>query len=229
LLELSVEDHAAAWSWLEPAIARILPLGLTEPTEHVADGVEALAGLGRADEASKLLSALEEPARRLGRNWALAAASRGRGLVLASGGELDAAQQALEESVAIGELVPRPLELGRSLLALGTVQRRLSRKQPARATLEHAVDVFEQLGAPIWAQRARRESARIGGRVSSNRELSATELQIAELVCSGHSNKEIAGSLHVSVKTVEWNLSKIYRKLGVRSRTELGAAFRQES
>jgi DNA-binding CsgD family transcriptional regulator len=228
LLELSVEDHAAAWSWLEPAIARILPLGLTEPTEHVADGVEALAELGRADEASELLSALEEPARRLGRNWALAAAARGRGLVLASNGELEAAEQALQEAVTIGELVPRPLELGRSLLALGTVQRRLRHKQLARVTLGRAVGVFEHLEAPIWAERARRESARIGGRVSSNRELSATELKIAELVCSGQSNKEIAGALHVSVKTVEWNLSKIYRKLGVRSRTELGAAFRKD-
>jgi DNA-binding NarL/FixJ family response regulator len=64
--------------------------------------------------------------------------------------------------------------------------------------------------------------------VSSERELSATEEQIAELVRSGRSNKEIAGALHLSVKTVEWNLSKIYRKLGVRSRTELGAASRRE-
>jgi DNA-binding NarL/FixJ family response regulator len=201
---------------------------LTEPTEQVADGVEALAGLGRCDEASKLLSALEEPARRLGRNWALAAAARGRGLVLASNGELEAAEQALQEAVTIGELVPRPLELGRSLLALGTVQRRLRRKQAARVTLGRAVGVFEPLRAPIWAERALRESARIGGRVPSEGELSATELQIAELVCSGQSNKEIAGALHVSVKTVEWNLSKIYRKLGVRSRTELGAAFRKD-
>ena len=95
-------------------------------------------------------------------------------------------------------------------------------------TLERALEVFEQLGAPIWAERARHESARIGGRASSKRELSATEEQIAELVRSGRSNKEIAAALHLSVKTVEWNLSKIYRKLGVRSRTELGAAFRRE-
>jgi DNA-binding NarL/FixJ family response regulator len=228
LLELSIEDHSAAWSWLEPAIERILPLGLTEPTEEVSDGVEALAELGRTDEASKLLSAFEEPARRLGRNWALAAAARGRGLVLTSEGELEAAEQALQEAVAIGELVPRPLELGRSLLALGTVQRRLGRKQAARITLGRARETFEQLGAPIWAERARRETGRIGGRVSSSRELSATEQQIAELVRLGRSNKEIAGSLHVSVKTVEWNLSKIYRKLGVRSRTEL-AALRPKS
>ena len=229
LLELSLEDEGAAWSWLEPAIERILPLGLTEPTTEVSDGVEALAQLGRVDEAAKLLNAFEEPARRLGRSWALAAAARCRGLVLATEGKLDTAEEALQEAVAIGEGVPRPLELGRSLLWLGTMQRRLSRKQAARATLERAQEVFEQLGAPIWAERARRESARIGGRVSSKRELSATEEQIAELVRLGRSNKEIAGALHLSVKTVEWNLSKIYRKLGVRSRAELGAAFRRES
>jgi DNA-binding NarL/FixJ family response regulator len=228
LLELSFEDHDAAWSWLEPAIERILPLGLTDPTEQVSDGVEALAQLGRVDEAAKLLNVFEEGARRLDRSWALAAGARGRGLVLVAKAELAAAEEALQEAVAIGERVPMPLELGRSLLGLGSVQRRLNRKQAARETLERAQSVFEQLGASIWAERARRESARIGGRASSNRELSGTEERIAELVRLGRSNKEIAGVLHLSVKTVEWNLSKIYRKLGVRSRTELGATFRQE-
>jgi DNA-binding NarL/FixJ family response regulator len=73
----------------------------------------------------------------------------------------------------------------------------------------------------LWAQRARRETGRIGGRVPYGHELSATEEQIAELVRLGHSNKQIAATLHLSVKTVEWNLSKIYRKLGVHSRTQL--------
>jgi DNA-binding CsgD family transcriptional regulator len=228
LLELSLGDYGAAWAWLEPAIERILPLGLTEPSAQVSDGVEALAQLGRAEEASRLLDAFEEPARRLGRTWSLAAAARGHGLLLAAEGELVGAEVALEEAVAIGETLPRPLERARSLLALGTVQRRLRRKQAARLTLGRALEVFEELGAPVWAERARRESGRIGGRVSYARELSATEEQIAELVRLGRSNKEIAGALHLSVKTVEWNLSKIYRKLGVHSRTELSAASHRE-
>jgi DNA-binding CsgD family transcriptional regulator len=226
LLELSLEDNDAAWRWLEPAIERILPLGLTEPAEQVSDGVEALAQLGRPDEASRLLAAFEEPARRLGRQWALAAAARGRGHVLAAGGDLAAAESAFAEAVQLGETIPRPLELGRSLLALGTVQRRRSRKQAARATLGRALECFVGLDAPVWAERARRESGRIGGRVPSARDLSATETRIAELVSAGRTNKEIALALHLSAKTVEWNLSKIYRKLGVRSRTELAAASR---
>jgi len=221
LLELSLEDYDAAWGWLGPAIERIVPLGVTEPAEQVSDGVEALAQLGRAQEAVRLLEALEGPAGRLDRRWALAASARNRGFVLAAEDDLAAAEAALTESVALGEAVPRRLELGRSLLALGTVQRRLKRKQASRATLGRATAVFDGLGAPLWAQRARRETGRIGGRVPYEDGLSATEEQIAQLVRLGHSNKEIATTLHLSVKTVEWNLSKVYRKLGIHSRTQL--------
>ena len=88
------------------------------------------------------------------------------------------------------------------------------------------MDVFEELGASIWAERARREVARIGGRAAVRPGLSATEAAIADLVSAGRSNHEVAAALHLSPKTVEWNLSKIYRKLGVRSRAELAALRR---
>jgi DNA-binding NarL/FixJ family response regulator len=154
---------------------------------------------------------------------ALPAAARARGLLLAAEGDLDAAQAALEEAVAAGEHAGNPLSLGRSLLALGMVQRRALKKQAARRTLERALDMFEELGAPLWAERARRELGRIGGRAAPREELSATENEIVELVVAGRSNKEVAHALHLSPKTVEWNLSKVYRKLGVHSRTELAA------
>jgi DNA-binding CsgD family transcriptional regulator len=85
---------------------------------------------------------------------------------------------------------------------------------------------FEAVGAALWADRARRELARIGGRRSSGAALTGTEQQIADLVASGKSNAEVAQTLSISVKTVEWNLSKIYRKLHVASRTELAAKLR---
>jgi DNA-binding NarL/FixJ family response regulator len=108
-------------------------------------------------------------------------------------------------------------------LALGIVQRRAQKKHAARQTLDQAVAVFEELGAKPWAKRARRELGRIGGRKAAGEGLSTTETEIVDLVVAGHSNEEVAQALHLSPKTVEWNLSKVYRKLGVHSRTELAA------
>jgi DNA-binding CsgD family transcriptional regulator len=88
------------------------------------------------------------------------------------------------------------------------------------------VEIFDELGARLWAGRARRELRRIGGRASPREGLSGTEAEIVALVVAGRSNKEIALALHLSTKTVEWNLSKVYRRLGVRSRTELAASRR---
>jgi DNA-binding CsgD family transcriptional regulator len=156
--------------------------------------------------------------------WAIAAAARARGLLDAADGDLVAAEVALEEAVAASAAYAVRLDLGRSLLALGSVQRRARKKQAARSTLGRALEIFEQLGASLWSERSRRELGRIGGRSAPRGELSATEAEIVELVVAGHSNKEVAHALHLSPKTVEWNLSKIYRRTGVHSRTELVAA-----
>jgi DNA-binding CsgD family transcriptional regulator len=117
----------------------------------------------------------------------------------------------------------RRFELARTLLALGTVQRRAQHKRAARETLERAVEIFERLGARLWLKKARSELRRIGGRTASEGELSETERQIVELVVAGRRNREVAAELSLSPHTVAWNLSKIYRKLGVSSRTELVA------
>jgi tetratricopeptide (TPR) repeat protein len=221
-LELSLENHQAAYEALLPAVERYRGLGVPMMV-HDFEAAEALAGLGRVDEGRTLLAPAEETARRTGDVQALPAAARARGLLLAAEGDLDAAQAALEEAVAAGEHAGNPLSLGRSLLALGTVQRRALKKQAARRTLERALDMFQDLGAPIWAERVRRELGRIGGRAAPREELSTTENEIVALVVAGRSNKEVAQALHLSPKTVEWNLSKVYRKLGVHSRTELAA------
>jgi DNA-binding CsgD family transcriptional regulator len=116
-----------------------------------------------------------------------------------------------------------PLELARTLLALGTVPRRAQRKLDARKTLELAAESFARLGARLWEGRARAELRRIGGRTASDGELSETERRIVELVIAGGRNREVAAELSLSPNTVAWNLSKVYRKLGVGSRTELAA------
>jgi DNA-binding NarL/FixJ family response regulator len=101
------------------------------------------------------------------------------------------------------------------------VERRLQRKRVARETLEDALSAFEGIGAQLWAQCARDELNRIGGRRAQTDELTASERRVAELVGQGLSNSEVASQLFLSPKTVEFHLRNIFRKLGVRSRTEL--------
>jgi DNA-binding NarL/FixJ family response regulator len=117
--------------------------------------------------------------------------------------------------------VPQPFELARTLLVKGEVERRAKQKRAARSTLERALALFLALGAPLWAQRARDDLACGGGAVLPSSELTPTEQRIAQLVGEGKKNREVADALFISVKTVEANLSRIFHKLGVRSRTEL--------
>ena len=117
---------------------------------------------------------------------------------------------------------PYPLERGRTLLCLGTVRRQAQQKKAAREALEQALAIFEELGARLWAEKARAELARISGRAPASEELTETERRVAELAAQGRTNKQIAAELYMGVSTVEAHLSHVYRKLGVR-RAELAA------
>ena len=103
------------------------------------------------------------------------------------------------------------------------MHRRDRKKRAARDALEGALADFDRLGATLWSTRTRAELERIGGRAATTQELTPTEHQIADLIASGLSYRETADALFISPKTVQWNLSKIYRKLGIRSRSELPA------
>jgi DNA-binding NarL/FixJ family response regulator len=221
-LELSLENYEAAYQTIMPAVETYHRLGAPF-IEQEFDAVEALAGLGRYEEARAILAVGEDEANATDLPWIRMLAARARGLLAAAEGDLDAAETALREAVDAGRSAGGPLELGRSLLALGSVQRRRRKKQAARGTLSEALEILDGLGARIWAERTRREIERIGGRTAPRTALSATESEIAALVGAGRSNHEVAAALHLSPKTVEWNLSKIYRKLGVHSRTEMAA------
>jgi DNA-binding CsgD family transcriptional regulator len=222
-LELSLSDPAAAIGRLEPVLAFLDELGSPEPAviPCVPDAIEALVSLGRLDEAEALLDRLERRGRTLDRPWAIATAGRGRGLLTAARGDLAAARSALEQALVEHRRVPQPFELARTLLVKGEVERRAKQKRAARSTLEQALDLFLALGAPLWAQRARDDLARVGGAMLPSSELTPTEQRIAQLVGDGKTNREVAEALFISVKTVEANLSRIFHKLGVRSRTEL--------
>lgn len=223
-LELSVGDAGASWQGLEPLLS-----GLDWMDEVVGQltgsvGIESLVSVGDLLEAERLLVLLEE--RASGADTALRAfADRGRGLLYAAHGDLERAIAALE-AAAVEPRPPQesnPFELARTLQLLGTVLRRAQHKRAARETLERSLAIFEALGARLWAEKARSELRRIGGRIASDSELSETERQIVELVVAGRKNREVAEELSLSPNTIAWNLSKIYRKLGVRSRTELAA------
>ena len=206
-LESALENYEAAWSYLDPEnpLTGSMPPG--RPVVHVPESVEVLVALGRISEARSRLALFEERATALNRVWAIAAAAHCRSLILTAEGDLDGAEESSLQAIALTEANGWPLQLGRALLALGTVQRRGGRKGEARATLERAVAVFEEMGAKIWLERARHELRRIGGRSSpAGRGLSETETRIAELVAAGQTNNEVAQALHLSRKTVEWNL-----------------------
>jgi DNA-binding CsgD family transcriptional regulator len=227
-LELSLSDPAAAIERLEPVLEFLDEMGSPEPgiIPVVPDAIEALVSLGRLDEAEALLNRLERQGRTLDRPWAIATTGRGRGLLTAARGDLSTARSALKQALVEHRRVPQPFELARTLLVKGEVERRAKQKRAARSTLEQALDLFLALGAPLWAQRARDDLARVGGSMPPSSELTPTEQRIAQLVGEGKRNREIAEALFISVKTVEANLSRIFHKLGVRSRTELAALQR---
>jgi DNA-binding CsgD family transcriptional regulator len=186
-----------------------------------ADHAEAVLELGDLDRAEKLVQRMEARATALPRLWILAVAARSRGLLNAARGRLEEALPDYERALEAHQSLEMPAELGRTLLALGRLHRRRNERQRAQERLAEAVRVLEAGGAAGWAAVARDELDRARGRRGSPERLTATERQIAELAVAGLRNAEIAARLFLSGKTVEANLSRAYRKLGVRSRTEL--------
>ncbi|TMD03063.1 MAG: hypothetical protein E6J01_17110 [Chloroflexi bacterium] len=222
-IELSRGDPKAAHQWLQRVVQLEETGGYDEPTAFHCDHneIEALIEMGQLDEAAILVDRLEHRGRVLDRAWALAMAARSRGLLHAAQGDLVSAQDALERGLVAHERLADPFELGRTLLALGNVQRRRRQKQAARDTLRRAQAVFQGLGAAGWAARTADEIQRAGLHVAGRDQLTPTEARVAQLVSAGRTNREIAGALFITVKAVEANLTRIYAKLEVRSRTEL--------
>jgi DNA-binding NarL/FixJ family response regulator len=120
-----------------------------------------------------------------------------------------------------------PFELGCTLLLEGRLRRRANQKRAAAEALRQALELFEQLGAPTWVEQAGGELARVGLRHRTPDELTDTELRIAQLAAAGLTNREVAKAAFVSPKTVEANLARVYRKLGIHSRAELGARMHE--
>jgi DNA-binding CsgD family transcriptional regulator len=222
-LELAIGDLEAAAAHLRPLPGRLLAGGIDDPTVPVwADTIETLAALGDIAPARAYLEHYESSSLRLDSPWARAAAGRCRGLLATAEGDLDAAFKAFERVVADLETLDSPFELGRTLLGLGSARRRARDKRLARDALAQALAIFEGLGARLWARKAEGELRRISGRRrTAAAELTEMESRVAVMAADGHSNKEIAAALFLSVHTVSAHLSHVYRKLGIRSRVQL--------
>jgi DNA-binding CsgD family transcriptional regulator len=222
-IELSVGDARAALPYLRRAYELRNAFTL-EPGSRfeLGDLLEALVAVGELDEADDILTTWEPRAVALDRAWALAILARCRALLLAARGSFDGAfmsfDRALREHARSGT---DPFHEARTLLALGKTQRRAKQRGLARTTLEEACVRFELLGAPLWLEQARLELARIGGRVASRADLTESERRIAGLVAEGSTNRQVAAALFLTEHSVETALTRIYQKIGVKSRSEL--------
>ena len=221
LLEVSLGNYTEAADALQPLLARHVP-DSTEinAASYLPDMVEALTALGRVDEAEPLVGALERNGRRLDRAWMLAVGARCRAVVLAARGDVEAAVVSARRAMTEHDRLAMPFERARTQLLLGQLLRR--QRSDATAVLRDALAAFENLGTTLWAERARTELAGAKPRARAQEGLTAAERRVAELAASGMTNRDVAATLFISAKTVEATLARVYRKLGIRSRAELG-------
>jgi DNA-binding CsgD family transcriptional regulator len=220
-LELSVEAPSAAITWLHPLVESFHKGGFVEPGLYPfqPDLIEAYAAVGRIQEAVDLLDWLRQAAGQMDHPWARVTSGRAAAMLHMARRDPHAAVAAAAQAVTEARELEFPLELGRCLLILGTGQRRVRRRRDAARTLDEATTIFDELGAPCWAALARRQRAHLAH--SSEQLLTPAEQRVAELAVQGLTNAEIAAQMQISLKTVEANLTRIYRKLGVRSRIDL--------
>ena len=226
LVELGAGDAARA-------AERLLRLaGLTERLGAYAervlaaipDAVLALLEAGRIEEAERLTARLEARAAKGDHPWASAAAALCRGSVLLATGDLDVSLARLGEGRRGFETIGAQWELARALLAEGNALRRAGTRTEAAASLERAAAIFGGLRAEPWRRRALDELRRARPRPRRDDSLTAAESRVATLVAAGRTNREVAAELFTTVATVEAHLTRIYRKLELRSRTELTRA-----
>ena len=226
-VELSAGDPAAADRAFTRMNANLDAMRVTCPLalRSDADQVEVLVALDDLGRARRALETFEARAALLPRAWTAATLPRARAVMLAAEGDAVGALAELASAPLVEQL---PFQLARLKLLQGQLQRRLKQKRNAAESLHRSLALFEQLGAPIWADAARAELDRVGLRRGASDDLTPSERRIAELAATGLTNREVAAAAFVSPKTVEANLARVYRKLGIGSRAELGAKMSEQ-
>lgn len=225
MAEPSVGSHEGGAERLVPPPRAMASAGVDQPviTLLLPDAIEALVALGRLDEAEPLVALLEAGGRKPEGAWAEAVGARCRALLLAARGDVDGASAAFEQALASHDRLPQlRYDRARTLLVHARHQRRCRQRRAARASLEEAARLFDEVGCRQWAGTARDELGRLGLTPGPGDELTASERRVAELAASGRTVREIAAVLIVSTKTVEAHLTRVYRKLGIHTRAELG-------
>ncbi|MFE2292644.1 LuxR C-terminal-related transcriptional regulator [Streptomyces sp. NPDC059452] len=224
---LLVRDVGGALADLLRVRDLVQDLGIADPAEvrHDADLAEALAAAGDLPAALRTVADARRRAEALGRRGVLAALDRAEALCRTAAGEYGPAEELLDRALRTFDRLGYPLQRGRVLLAYASVEQR--RRRPARAReLQAAADaVFRRAGAPLWEPTGP-ERTQVRDWPAG---LTDAERRIAELVTEGRGNRDIAAALYVSVKTVEAALTRIYRKLGVRSRVQLTALVQKSA
>jgi DNA-binding CsgD family transcriptional regulator len=226
LIEVCSGEFVAAARAYAEARRIAVEIGLAHATALRAfiNEAEVAAAAGELDQAGEALAAFEATVNGNPPPWSVSILHRASASILAARGDLRGSQHELEQALDGDAVVP--LDRGRALLALGSVCRRLREHARARDALGSALEIFTELGTPPWIERAQRELQRIPGRRTREPDLlTDAEARIAELVAAGRSNKDVAAALFVSVKTVEVTLTRVYQKVGVRSRAELAHRF----
>jgi DNA-binding CsgD family transcriptional regulator/DNA polymerase III delta prime subunit len=226
LIEVCSGNHAAAARAYADARKIAAEIGLAHATalRGFVNEAEAAAAVGELEQADDALAMFDATVKGDPPAWAALIHHRALAAMLAARGDLQGAQRELEQAVA--DDGPVPIDQARGLLALGSTSRRLREHARAREALGKALAIFTELGTPPWILRAEVELQRIPGRrTRPSDELTDAEARIAELVAEGRSNKDVAAALFVSVKTVEVTLTRVYQKVGVRSRAGLAHHF----
>ena len=198
-------------------------VGFSAPAYFYADLIDARLMTDDREGAAGLIDGLVEAGRSVESPLALVIGLRGRALLESASGRHAAALEAVTEAEAISATMAIPSEHGRTMLAKGLVLRRTRRKQAAFEALMAARAIFDQGGMRLWVTKADGELARVGLHRAGRSELTDTERRIAELAATGLTNREIGAEAFVSPRTVEDVLSRVYTKLDIRSRAELGA------
>ncbi|KRF16701.1 hypothetical protein ASG90_10625 [Nocardioides sp. Soil797] len=186
----------------------------------------ALVMTDRVDEARTLIDAHHAVAADHGLRSEQAALEAVLGRIHCGSGDLDAGVAAFESALELISDLPLPFERARVNFSYGQSLRRAGRRREADGVMRSARDGYATLGATTYVERCDRELNAAGlrpRRSTSLTDLTPQETAVADLVASGLSNREAGEQLYISVKTVQYHLTRIYAKLGIRSRTELAA------